>query len=192
MCALRIFYICLLTVLTLSSIRHLWRLPISLLILMNSVADWEERIWNGGLLLTQNLLFYKFRAYIVHVLLGVMSLLMSLLCVMSQQSVLSNQIWAVRSLIFVVTWYFHALHSKSVARMLIPVFCCFVDGFEGEFNPVSCCIFVSTTIYCSFFYLPPIDLNKSAFKEENSWRLDSEVNNLRRQDSILFFLLGRV
>ena len=160
MCALRIFYICLLTVLTLSSIRHLWRLPISLLILMNSVADWEERIWNGGLLLTQNLLFYKFRAYIVHVLLGVMSLLMSLLCVMSQQSVLSNQIWAVRSLIFVVTWYFHALHSKSVARMLIPVFCCFVDGFEGEFNPVSCCIFVSTTIYCSFFYLPRIDLKK--------------------------------
>ena len=47
---------------------------------------------------------------------------------------LPNQIWAVRSLIFMVTWHFHALHSKSVARMLIAVFCCFVDGFEGEFN----------------------------------------------------------
>ena len=33
------------------------------------------------------------------------------------------------------------------ARILIAVFCCFVYGFEGEFNLFSCCLFVSTTIY---------------------------------------------
>ena len=88
-----------------------------------------------------------------------------------QQSVPSIQIWAVRSLIFVVTWHFHALHSKSVARILIAVFYCFVDGFEGEFN-------LCFNNYILIILLPVPDWFKtSAFKEEKSSRFNTEVCN---------------
>ena len=42
-----------------------------------------------------------------------------------------------------------------------------VDGFEGEINIFSCCLFVSTTIYWSFFYLPRIDLKKVHLRKKN-------------------------
>ena len=44
----------------------------------------------------------------------------------------------------------------------------------------------------SFTYVHAIDLKKSAFKEEKSWRFDSEVSNSRHHDSILFLIFGRV
>ena len=36
-----------------------------------------------------------------------------------------------------------------------PYFAVSSVGFEGEFDLFSCCLFVSTTIYWSLFYLPP-------------------------------------
>ena len=46
--------------------------------------------------------------------------------------------------------------------------------------------------YILIILLPASEwFKKSAFKEEKSWRFDSEVSNSRRHDSILFFLLGR-
>ena len=53
-------------------------------------------------------------------------------------------------------------------------------------------VFLFQQLYIDHSFTCPRLIKKSAFKEEKSWRFDTEVSNSRRHGSIFFFLLWRV
>ena len=110
-----------------------------------------------------------------------------------QQSVLSNQIWAVHEVLYICGYMTFPRAAQQVDRTdfdhRILLFRRWIRGKIESFFLLSFCF----DNYILIIPLPAPDwYKKSAFKKEKLWRFDSEVSNSRCHDSILFFPLGRV